>query len=72
MADGLEGVIAAETRLSMVDGAAGRLVIRGYDVESLVEGPPFETMLYFDFEAEEPRQILYGRTLAIVLRMFPV
>jgi hypothetical protein len=29
-------------------------------------------MLYFDFEAEEPRQILFDRTLAIVLRMFPV
>ena len=29
-------------------------------------------MLYFNFEAEEPRQILYGRTLAIVLPMFTV
>lgn len=46
MADGLEGVVAAETRLSMVDGAAGRLVIRGYDVESMAEGPPFETLLH--------------------------
>lgn len=45
MADGLEGVIAAETRLSLVDGQAGRLVIAGHDVESLVDGPPFEAML---------------------------
>ena len=30
MSDGLEGVIAARTVLSDVDGAKGRLVIRGY------------------------------------------
>ncbi len=29
MSNGLEGVIAAETGLSDVDGAAGRLVVRG-------------------------------------------
>lgn len=45
MTDGLDGVIAAETRLSMVDGVGGRLVIRGHDVESLVDGPRFETVL---------------------------
>ena len=35
MSNGLEGVVAAETVLSEVDGAAGRLVIRGYSVEDL-------------------------------------
>ncbi|HEY7853178.1 MAG TPA: hypothetical protein VIB82_09405, partial [Caulobacteraceae bacterium] len=30
VADGLEGIVAAETVLSDVDGEAGRLVIRGY------------------------------------------
>ena len=33
--DGLDGVVAAETVLSEVDGAAGRLIIRGYPVEAL-------------------------------------
>src|SRR6185295_15407949 len=33
--NGLEGIIAAETRLSMVDGARGELVIGGYRVEEL-------------------------------------
>ena len=33
--DGLEGVVVAETVLSDVDGARGRLVIRGHDVEEL-------------------------------------
>ena len=35
MSEGLEGVIAARTVLSDVDGARGRLVIRGYAVEDL-------------------------------------
>jgi citrate synthase len=35
MSDGLEGVVAAETVLSEVDGEAGRLVIRGYPVSAL-------------------------------------
>ena len=54
MADGLDGVIAAETRLSMVDGAAGRLVIRGHDVESLADGPPFEAVLALLWEGLMP------------------
>lgn len=40
-ADGLEGVVAAETVLSDVDGEAGRLVIRGKSLEALA-GWPFE------------------------------
>jgi citrate synthase len=35
MNSGLEGIVAAETRLSMVDGENGRLVIGGYRVEEL-------------------------------------
>ena len=42
MSDGLEGVIAARTVLSDVDGARGRLVIRGYAVEDLSGRVRFE------------------------------
>jgi citrate synthase len=41
-ADGLEGVVVAETRLSDVDGERGRLIIAGQDVESLAQRVPFE------------------------------
>jgi citrate synthase len=34
---GLEGVIAAETALSLVDGANGRLLYRGYPIGQIVE-----------------------------------
>ncbi len=32
---GLEGVVAATTRLSSVDGEAGKLIFAGYEVEDL-------------------------------------
>lgn len=39
---GLEGVVAADTALSLVDGNAGRLVIAGYDLPDLVAATDFE------------------------------
>jgi citrate synthase len=43
-ADGLEGVVAAETVLSEVDGEAGRLVIRGRSLDELA-GWTFEAVV---------------------------
>jgi citrate synthase len=43
---GLEGVIAAETHLSHVDGQAGQLVIAGFPVEELAGKATFEETLY--------------------------
>ncbi|QYJ15525.1 Citrate synthase 1 [Rubrobacter xylanophilus DSM 9941] len=45
-APGLEGVVATRTRLSMVDGAAGRLLIAGFPVEELAGRASFEETLY--------------------------
>ena len=43
-ANGLEGVVVAETALSDVDGERGRLVIRGHDVEQLAPRHDFEAV----------------------------
>lgn len=43
--NGLEGVIAAETSLSDVDGEAGRLVIRGRSLDELVAHCGYEEVL---------------------------
>ncbi|MCX5516768.1 citrate synthase [Kaistia algarum] len=40
---GLAGVVAADTVMSHVDGAGGRLVIRGHPVEQLAGYAPYET-----------------------------
>lgn len=43
---GLEGVVAAETRLSSVDGQAGELIIGGFPVEELAGRATFEETVY--------------------------
>lgn len=46
MSEGLEGVVAAHTILSDVDGTAGQLVIRGYSLDELAGRTPFATMAH--------------------------
>ena len=43
---GLKGVIAAETRLSHVDGEAGELLVAGFPVEEISRRATFEEVLY--------------------------
>src|SRR5262249_17495964 len=45
MNTGLEGVVAAETTLSMVDGERGELIIAGYPVEELAPHATFEQVV---------------------------
>ncbi|CAN7343610.1 citrate synthase/methylcitrate synthase [Neorhizobium sp. LjRoot104] len=54
--NGLEDVIAAETRLSDVDGEAGRLVIRGVSLDLLVSHATYEgvAVLLLDGLLEQP------------------
>ena len=68
-ASGLEGVIAAETRLGEVDGERGHLVIAGHDVERLAGQVSFEDVvsLLAGGEVGDPavqRAIGEGRALA--------
>src|SRR3990167_1561659 len=50
MSDGLEGVIAANTVLSDVDGLAGRLIIRGYSLDDLAGRTRFEDVAHLLFD----------------------
>ena len=43
---GLDGVVAAETRLSGVDGQAGELILAGFAVEELAPHATFEEVVY--------------------------
>jgi citrate synthase len=43
---GLEGVVAAQTRLSAVDGKAGKLIIAGFPLEEIAPRASFEEMVY--------------------------
>ena len=56
---GLEGVLAARTEISMVDGKNGRLVYRGYTISDLYENCGFEEvahLLWFG-ELPDPEQL---------------
>jgi citrate synthase len=58
MSDGLEGVVAADTVLSEVDGQAGRLIIRGHSLDELAGRVSFEaltTLLWDGFFDDLPR-----------------
>ena len=46
LASGLDGVVAAETRLSAVDGEAGELTIAGFPVEEMAGLATFEEVVY--------------------------
>jgi citrate synthase len=54
MVSGLENVVAAETRLSMVDGQAGKLVIVGYPLEELGPNATYEEVLYLLWNGKLP------------------
>lgn len=53
---GLEGVLAAESELSRIDGDAGELSYRGYDIEDLAEGASFEEVAYLLWYGTLPDQ----------------
>src|SRR5205823_10628792 len=43
---GLEGIVAATTALSKVEGTAGRLIYRGYNIHDLARKTSFEEVAY--------------------------
>jgi citrate synthase len=45
-AGGLEGVVAAQSAICFIDGTAGRLVYRGYEIQDLVENATFEEVAF--------------------------
>jgi citrate synthase len=67
MADGLEGVVAATTHLSDVDGERGRLTIAGYAVEDLAPHVPFEAVAFLLLNGRLPESaecVRFGEQLA--------
>ncbi|MBV8545232.1 MAG: citrate synthase/methylcitrate synthase [Acidobacteria bacterium] len=52
--NGLEGIIAAETSLSMVDGTAGELIIAGFPVAELAMNATFEETAFLLWYGELP------------------
>jgi citrate synthase len=56
VACGLKGVVSHATQLSEVDGQAGRLVIRGYDIHELAGRVIFEEAAYLLWHGDLPNR----------------
>jgi len=52
--EGLEGVVAARTGLSLIDGEKGRLSYRGYSIQDLAEHSSFEEVVHLLWYGELP------------------
>jgi len=64
---GLEGVVAAETRLCDLDGANGRLAYCGYDIADLAQQATFEEVCHLLWHGELPTAAQLDRTtLALI------
>ena len=67
MTQGLEGIVAATTRLSHVDGEAGQLILAGYAVEDLAPNATFEEVAYLFLHGRLPEpseRAAFARDLA--------
>src|SRR5579862_708161 len=51
---GLDGIVAAATRLSSVDGERGELIIAGFDVGELAQHATFEETTWLLWHGELP------------------
>src|SRR5688572_4923907 len=64
--NGLEGIVAAETRLRMLDGAAGTLILAGYRGEDLAPRPTFEEVAALLGLRWQSHRSLSEATMAVV------
>lgn len=58
---GLEGVVAADSAISKVDGQHGRLIYRGYEVTDLVEHCSFEEVAHLLWTGRLPKAAEFDR-----------
>jgi citrate synthase len=61
---GLEGVVAAQTRISDVDGREGKLFYAGYDIADLAAHATFEEVIYLLHHLELPTAAQLEETVA--------
>ena len=53
---GLAGVVAAQSSICFIDGEAGRLVYRGYEIADLVENASFEEVAFLLWDERLPNR----------------
>ncbi len=69
---GLEGVVAAETRIGYVDGLNGKLVYRGYEIGTLTENSNFEEVSYLLLKGKLPDRKEYEEYVSKLRELMPI
>src|ERR1051325_2992269 len=54
---GLEGIVATQSEICFIDGQAGKLIYRGYDIGDLVEHTTFEETAFLLWEGKLPNRV---------------
>src|SRR3989442_846403 len=75
MPEGLENIVATSTRLSHVDGEAGKLILAGYAVEDLAPYASFEEVGFLFLHGRLPQSsecLTFKRELAARRALPPV
>jgi citrate synthase len=69
---GLEGVVAAETKLCDLDGANGRLAYAGYNIDDLARKATFEEVCYLLWHGELPTTAQLAELRAALVAARPI
>lgn len=69
---GLEGVVAAESEICYIDGEAGILSYRGYNIHTLADKATFEEVVYLLWHGRLPKQDELDRLKKVLHRNLPI
>ena len=69
---GLEGVVAAETKLCDLDGANGRLAYCGYDIADLARHATFEEVAYRLWQGALPNSVQLEQLVVSLMAARPI
>jgi citrate synthase len=69
---GLEGVVAAQTRLCDLDGANGRLAYAGYNIDDLARKATFEEVCHLLWHGELPTKAQLAELTAAMMSARPI
>jgi citrate synthase len=69
---GLEGVVAAESEICYIDGEAGILSYRGFNIHTLADNATFEEVIYLLWHGALPKAEELERLKAVLVQNRPI
>src|SRR5579859_4755006 len=69
---GLEGIVAADSEICYIDGYAGVLSYRGYNIHTLAEHATFEEVIWLLWKGNLPKQAELDQLKADLVKYSPI